>query len=402
MMFWNSLLVALREIRHNVMRSFLTVLGIVIGVAAVITMVTVGEGAAAHVTSQIESLGTNLLILRPGQRLGPGTASTAPSFDREDAEVIEREVRGVLAVAPQSSRGSVAVAASRNWSSIVTGSTSGFFEVRDWPLSQGRRFTAGELRAGTAVCILGQTVVRELFAARSPEGEIVRLGKLGCTVIGVLAAKGQSPMGTDQDNLVLMPLRTFQRRVAGSTSVSMIQIAVQPGSSTSRVKRDIERLMRERRRIGPTEDDDFSVLDTRELADTLSGTTRVLTLLLGSVAGVSLLVGGIGIMNIMLVSVTERTREIGIRLAIGALEREVLMQFLVESGVLSSLGGAFGIVLALGLSRVLTGVMGVPFLPSARVIGVAFGFAAGVGLLFGYFPARRAARLDPIDALRHE
>jgi len=401
-MLWNAFLLALREIRRNVLRSFLTVLGIVIGVAAVIIMVTIGGGATVQVTAQIESLGSNLLMVTTSTGFGPGGATRGAPFDIKDAEAIAAQIGSVEAVAPQSSSRIVAIYGNQNWSTGVAGVTNGFFPVRDWALSDGRIFSDAEQRAGAAVCVIGETVREELFGRGDPVGENLRLGKLSCKVIGLLAAKGQSMMGSDQDNLVLVPLRAYQRRISGNRDISIIQVSMLPGASTEKGKRDIEFLLRERRHISPGEDDNFSVRDLKEIAEALSGTTRVLTMLLGAVAAVSLLVGGIGIMNIMLVSVTERTREIGIRLAIGAFEREVLMQFLVEAVVLASLGGIVGVALALIASVWLAGLMQVPFVPNLSIIGVAFLFSAAVGILFGFFPARRAARLDPIEALRHE
>ena len=403
-MLWNVLLLALREIRRNVMRSSLTILGIVIGVAAVITMVTLGGGATAQVSAEISSLGSNLLHVRPGQRgRGPGGArSTADMFEVDDAEAIALEISGLAAVAPIASKGTQAIYRNENWSTTVTGSTNAYLQVRDWPLKNGRQFTDGELHAGKTVCILGATVRDELFGGQEPLGATIRLEKLSCQVVGVLESKGQSSFGTDQDDFVLLPLRAVQRRIAGNTDVSGVYVSAQDGVSTEIVKQDIERLMRERRRISSGEDDDFHVNDMQELVSTMTGTTRVLTGLLGAVAAVSLLVGGIGIMNIMLVSVTERTREIGIRLAIGALEREVLMQFLVEAVVLSSFGGLFGIALAIAASVGLARVLQVPFVFNAGIVVLAFVFSAAVGVIFGYFPARQAARLDPIEALRYE
>jgi putative ABC transport system permease protein len=401
-MLWNALLVALKEVRRNLMRSILTILGIVIGVAAVITMVTMGSGATAQVTEQIASLGSNLLMILPGQSLGPGQSATAAPFDVVDAEAILAQVRSVRAVAPQATSSETAIYGNENWSTTVTGVTEGFFAVRDWPVHRGRTFLEAELRAGAGVCIIGDTVRKELFGQSEAIGEQIRLGKLACKVVGLLESKGQSAMGRDQDNLVLVPLRTFQRRVSGTTDIGMIQVSISDALSTDKAKSDIVYLMRERRHVSATEDDDFTVLDTREIAETLTGTTRVLTLLFGAVAAVSLLVGGIGIMNIMLVSVTERTREIGIRLAIGALEHEVLMQFLVEASVLSSFGGAVGVVVALAASAVLADFMQVPFILDPAVVVIAFAFSVAVGVVFGYLPARRAARLDPIEALRHE
>jgi len=401
-MIWNALLLAMREIRRNVMRSFLTILGIVIGVAAVIIMVTIGGGATVQVTEQISSLGSNLLMVTPGQRLGMGQRSAAAAFEMDDVQAIIRDISSIAAIAPSAYRGATVVFGNENWSTNITGTTNQYFKVGNWTLNSGRIFTESELRAGKAVCILGETVRKELFGGQEPLGQQVRLEKLSCHVIGLLQAKGQSTMGTDQDDLVLIPLRTFQRRIAGNQDIRLLQISVKDGESTQKAEQDITRLLRERRHISSNEEDDFSVMDMKEIAKMLSGTTRVLTMLLGAVAAVSLLVGGIGIMNIMLVSVTERTREIGIRLAIGALEREVLMQFLVEAVALSSLGGIIGIVLALAGAAALTDLMQVPFVFNAKIIFIAFIFSAAVGVIFGYFPARKAARLDPIDALRHE
>ncbi len=403
-MIWNALLLAIREIRRNVMRSFLTILGIVIGVAAVIIMVTIGSGATVQVTQQIESMGSNLLHVRPGQSGGGpgGVRTTADMFKVDDAEAIDREISGLAAVAPITSTATQAIYGNENWSTTVTGSTNAYLQVRDWSLDAGRQFAENELRAGKAVCILGATIRKELFGGQNPLGVTIRLQKLSCQVIGVLESKGQSSFGSDQDDFVLLPLRAVQRRIAGNTDVDSIYVSAQDGVSTDKVQQDIEQLLRERRRVAPGEDNDFHVNDMQELVSMMTGTTRVLTELLGAVAAVSLLVGGIGIMNIMLVSVTERTREIGIRLAIGALEREVLMQFLVEAVVLSSLGGITGIVLALAGSVVLADMMQIPFVFNTNIILVAFIFSAAVGVIFGYFPARKAARMDPIDALRHE
>ncbi|MBN2124737.1 MAG: ABC transporter permease [Deltaproteobacteria bacterium] len=403
-MLLETVLLAQREIRRNVMRSSLTVLGIVIGVAAVITMVTLGQGATAKVTSDISKLGSNLLMVRPGQGFhGPGGARTrADPFEAVDAVAIEREISGLEAVAPAASGSRQAIYGNQNWSTTIMGSTNAFLKARDWTLDSGRRFTGGELHAGKAVCILGSTVRKELFGGQDPLGETIRLGKISFKVVAVLASKGQSSFGSDQDDFVLIPLRTFQRRIAGNTDVSTIYVSAREGVSTDKVKKDIEGLMRDRRRITAGKDDDFNVRDMQEIVSTLTGTTRVLTSLLGAVAAVSLLVGGIGIMNIMLVSVTERTREIGTRLAIGALERDVLMQFLVEAVVLSSFGGMIGITLGLSTAALGARILSVPFVFKPEIVIVAFLFSAAVGVIFGYFPARKAARLDPIEALRHE
>jgi putative ABC transport system permease protein len=400
-MLLNTLLLALRSIRRNLLRSFLTILGIVIGVSAVITMVTLGNGATLAVQSQISSLGTNLLMVRPGQRLGPGGAGGAPAFREADADAVASQIGGIRAVAPESSTRVVVVANGRNWSTSVTGSTSTYLETNNWRLASGRPFSGDEQRAGAAVCLIGETVRRELFGSGGLD-ESLRVKQFSCKVVGLLASKGQGAMGNDQDDMVLLPLRTLQRRVTGNLRVNTLLVSMEDGSDAERVKASLTQLLRERRKLAEADDDNFNVLDTKQLAQTLAGTTKVMTTLLGAVAAVSLLVGGIGIMNIMLVSVTERTREIGLRLAIGALEREVLLQFLIEAVVLAALGGVVGIVIATVASMTLAGFMQVPYLFDPAINLLSFVFSAGIGVLFGYFPARRAARLDPIEALRHE
>ena len=402
MMVWNALLLGLREIRRNVLRSFLTVLGIVIGVAAVIVIVTLGSGATLQVQQQIGSLGSNMLIIRPGQRMGPGMTSIAPAFTHDDIVAIAREIPGISAVAPSNAQPVTAIFNNQNWSTSVTGVDNQYFVVRAWPLADGRIFTDSELRAGSAVCIVGATVQRQILNGVEPLGQKLRLNKLSCDIVGVLSAKGQSTMGSDQDDAVLVPLRTLQRRVVGNQDVRLIQLSVVNDSATVRVRADLERLLRERRHLARIEENNFMVMDMKEIMATVAGTTRTLTLMLGAVGAVSLLVGGIGIMNIMLVSVTERTREIGIRLAIGALERDVLWQFLIEAVVLSSIGGLLGIVLALGASLALAHGLQVPFVLRPEIIVLSFLFSALVGVIFGYYPARKAARLNPMEALRHE
>jgi len=400
-MFLSSILLALRSIRRNLLRSFLTILGIVIGVSAVITMVTLGNGATLAVQNQISGLGTNLLQIRPGQRMGPGSGG-APTFKDTYVDAIAQQIGGIYAVAAEGRATATVVAGGRNWSSSVIGSTNEWLKTGNWQLATGREFTAEEIRAGAAVCIIGATVKRELFGNADPMGELMRVKEFSCEIIGVLASKGQGAFGNDQDDMVLVPLNTLQRRITGSKRIGTLLVSMADGSEPERVKASLRQLLRELRKLSPADEDNFNILDTKQLADTLSGTTQVMTMLLGAVAGVSLLVGGIGIMNIMLVSVTERTREIGLRLAIGALEREVLLQFLIEAVVLAALGGLIGIALATLASVVLAGVMGVPYVFNVSVNLLSFVFSAGIGVVFGYFPARRAARLDPIEALRHE
>ena len=400
-MLWNTLLLALRAIRRNLLRSFLTILGIVIGVAAVITMVTLGNGATRSVSDQIASMGSNLLLVMPGQRFGPGSEGAAP-FKSSDVEAIRSQISSVGVVAPVVSKPATAVYQANNWSTIVTGSSDEYFQAGNWVLAAGRVFNEAEERAGKAVCVIGETVREKLFGGQNPVGSDIRIKQFACEVIGLLKPKGQSAMGSDQDDIVVMPLRTVQRRLAGSTDITRLSVSVKAGASIDAAKRQLSELLRERRNIGANEDDDFRVMDTRQIAEMLTATTRILTMLLGAVAAVSLLVGGIGIMNIMLVSVTERTREIGIRLAIGALEREVLLQFLIEAVALASLGGLVGVGLATAASIALASVMQIPYLFDPAINILSFLFSAGIGVIFGFFPARRAARLDPIDALRHE
>ncbi|MEM7586125.1 MAG: ABC transporter permease [Acidobacteriota bacterium] len=403
-MFWSALGIAVREIRRNLVRAFLTVLGVVIGVAAVVIMVSLGQGATESVTSQVASLGSNLVMAIPGQGMGP-TGGTAPAFRLSDATAIAESSPGIRAVAPVKIQGVNAVYLQQDWSTQAVGTTVDYFSVAGWEMAEGRGFTEAEYLGARPVCVLGETLVEELFGQQRPVGARIRLKTMTCEVIGVLRSKGQGAMGQDQDSVIVLPLTTVQRRLSGrvgNRDVARVMISAHDGASTERVVRDVTDLLRERRGIREGEDDDFSVLDTKEIADTLGSTTRILTLLLAAVAAVSLLVGGIGIMNIMLVSVTERTREIGIRMSIGALPSEVLLQFLVEALVLSVIGGLIGIGLALAGSYALAGVMGIPFVFDPEINLIAFAFSAAVGVLFGFTPARRAAQLDPIDALRFE
>ena len=402
-MIWNTLRLAFREIGRNVMRSSLTILGIVIGVGAVISMVTLGGGATTQITGEISSLGSNLITVRPGTRPQHGGIQvSAEPFDRADVDAIQRDVSAIEAVAPTSSAPVVAVFGNENWSTTVTGTTNGYLTARDWPLALGRTFTDGELRAGSLACILGATVREELFGLQDPVGASIRLGTASCRIVGVLEEKGESTFGMDQDDFILMPLGALHRRITGDDDVNLIFVSAQSEAATPRVQAQIESLLRERRRITEGEEDDFTVQDMAEIATIVESTTGILTTFLGAIAAISLLVGGIGIMNIMLVSVTERTREIGIRLAIGARGREVLLQFLVEAVMLSLFGGLLGIGVGLALAAVAAPMLGVPFVFDPIIVLIAFLFSGAVGIVFGYVPARRAARMDPIDALRYE
>ena len=401
-MLWETVRLALTAIRRNVLRSFLTVLGVVIGVAAVIAMVTVGQGSSQQVAASVESLGTNVLIVRPGtQIMGPGSRNTAPPFKLADIAALE-ELPALEAAAPVVTTSETAVFGNMNRMTSVTGTTAAYLAIGGWEMARGRGFTTIEDRSGANVCIIGETLRAALFGATDPTGEKIRLKAISCEVIGLLVAKGAGSFGQDQDDIIVMPVRTVQRRLLGSQDVTTIMMQVAPGVSSERAIGDIQALLRERRRISLGEDDNFAVMDMKELATMLNSVNAVLTGLLSSVAAVSLLVGGIGIMNIMLVSVTERTREIGIRLAVGAEARQVLMQFLVEAVVLSVLGGVIGIALGLGLAYVAAQFMAIPFTPGLGTILLAFGFSAAVGMVFGFFPARAAARLDPIEALHHQ
>ena len=401
-MWGNAFILALRQIWRNPMRSLLTVLGIVIGVAAVITMVTVGNGATQAVREQIESLGSNQLMIRPGQRMGPGGSAGAPSFKLEDVDAIANQIAGVKAVAPQRQQSMTVVAQGRNWSTQVIGSSNQYFILDNRQIRQGRYFEPQEEQSGAAVCVIGTTIEKEIFGSSNAVGQMLRTGQFSCRVVGVLESKGQAAIGGDQDDLVVMPIQTFQRRVSGNTRVSAILVSVDSQIDRALVTESIRLLMRERRSLSDADDDNFMILDTEEIARRVSSTTEIMTMLLGAVAAVSLVVGGIGIMNIMFVSVTERTREIGVRLAIGALEREVLMQFLIEAVVLGAMGGVLGVVIAFIGSFALAATMGVPFIFDPSINMIAFFFAALTGVIFGYFPARRAAQLDPIEAVRHE
>jgi len=403
-MIWNAVLLALSAIRRNVLRSVLTVLGVIIGVAAVIAMVTIGNGATASVATQINNLGENVLTLMPGQMSGPtsGLREQAKLFEESDVEALDTEITGVRSVAPTASKSMQAIYGNANWSTTVYGVNNAYFDVRNWVIQSGREFTDAEIHNGGAVCIIGVKVRKQLFADQDPVGANIRLQAISCQVIGLLAPKGQGGMGRDQDDLVLVPLHTYQRRISGDRKASNIQIGVRDGSDTKLVQNEVVTLMRQRRSIQPGQEDDFTVMNSQQFLTTLTSTMQLLTALLSAIAAISLLVGGIGIMNIMLVSVTERTREIGIRLAIGAFDNDVMIQFLVEAIVLAALGGFIGITLGFGVSYVGCMLMKVPFSPDLLIAAIAFVFSAVVGVIFGFFPARKAAQLDPIEALRHE
>ncbi len=393
---------ALREIRRNAMRSSLTVLGIVIGVASVIALVTLGEGATLKVTADVSSMGVNMLTITPDSSRSGSATQRAKSLTMEDARAIARESKAVAAVAPTVSRSLSVFSGNKNVTTQVTGTTPEYFAIRTVALYHGRTFSSAELAGSSCAAVLGAKVWRSLYGSQEALGSTIRLGRVPCRIVGVAAAKGQSSFGVDQDDFVLIPISAFHRRIAGNYDVDGIAVSAVDEDHTGSAKKHIVQLMRERRRIVVADQDDFAVHDTRELIATLQTITGVLTALLGAVAAVSLLVGGIGIMNVMLVSVTERTKEVGLRMAIGATGPEVMLQFLLEAVALCLIGGLVGMVLGLGGGYLADRALDLPFrfLPRVVLISVAFSGCIGVG--FGFFPARRAARLDPIEALRHE
>lgn len=402
-MIWETVRLALLSVRRNVLRSFLTLLGIVIGVAAVIAMITIGSGTTAKVRNDIAKLGSNLLVVRAARPDRSGSTSFTPrQLDERDFAALADGLENAKAVSAAAQKQVRVVYGAENVAAEVTGTDPAYFVARDWDIALGRLFTESEARGGTGVCVIGETVRSQFFGAGDPQGLSIRVNRMSCKIVGVLAAKGTSGFGQDQDNVVLMPLSAFQRRIAGDRDIDSIYVAARDGVATSSVQADIETILRETRRIAPGADDNFDVRDMTQIADAMTSATTTMTGMLGAVAGVSLLVGGIGIMNIMLVSVTERTREIGIRLAIGAHEKHILIQFIVEATVLSLLGGLIGIALGLALAGAAAAALSIPFAPSLAIIALAVGFSALIGMVFGFFPALRGARLDPIDALRHE
>ncbi len=401
-MLYETTRLALRSVLRNPLRSFLTLLGIVIGVAAVIAMITIGSGTTARVQEDIARLGSNMLVVSPARPARGGGASFTPRrLDGADAEALSRELTGVVAVSATASRQQRLVYGAQNMTAEVTGTDTEYLTARDWPLVDGRPLGDSDM-GGASTCVIGQTVRSEFFGGGDAVGQTIRVNRMNCEIVGVLEAKGTSGFGQDQDAVVLMPLSTYQRRIAGNRDIGSIYVSAQDGVSTEAVGEEISAILRQVRRIAPDQEDNFAVRDMTQIADAVTSTTRVMTGMLGALAGVSLLVGGIGIMNIMLVSVTERTREIGIRLAIGAHERDILLQFLVEATVLSALGGLFGVIIGLSLAGLASAFLSIPFVPSLAVISLAVGFSALIGMVFGFFPALRGARLDPIDALRHE
>ncbi|MDN5062683.1 ABC transporter permease [Aliarcobacter butzleri] len=403
-MLSNAFLIAIKEIRRNILRSILTILGIVIGVASVIAMVMIGDGTTASVKESITKLGTNMLTLRIGQeRRGPPREdNSSKAFQNEDITAIKNEIQNIKAVAAENSTKMNIVYGNKSNNSSVIGTNNDYFIIKDWALKDGRIFDDSELSSGKSSCIIGTTIVTQLFGDENPIGASIRLKNMTCNVIGVLASKGAAAFGNDQDEIVIVPLKMYQRKIKGDKDVSSIIISITEERYIENAKTEITSLMQERRAVKIGEPDNFHIRDMKDILDTMTSTTNMLTYLLGSIAAISLLVGGIGIMNIMLVSVTERTREIGTRLAIGAMESEVLLQFLVEAVVLSTWGGIIGIFLGLGVGYAIVNMMQLPFILNNQIIIISFVFSTLIGIIFGYFPARKAARLNPIDALRYE
>ena len=403
-MLSNAFLIAIKEIKRNLLRSFLTILGIVIGVASVIAMVMIGDGTTANVQQSITKLGTNMLTLRVGQeRRGvPREDNSAKPFSESDISAIKNELQNIKAVAAENSSRMNVVYGNKSNTASVIGTSNDYFIIKDWEVTQGRVFDDYEENSGKSSCLIGTTIVKQLFGDENPIGVNIRLKNISCNVIGVLKSKGASAFGSDQDEIVIVPLKMYQQKIKGDKDISSILISITDGKYIENAKLEITSLMQERRAVKLEEPDNFHIRDMQDLLSTMTSTTKMLTYLLGSIAGISLLVGGIGIMNIMLVSVTERTREIGTRLAIGAMENEVLLQFLVEAIVLATLGGIIGIFLGLGIGYITVNVMDLPFILNHKIILIAFVFSTLIGVFFGYFPARKAARLNPIDALRYE
>jgi putative ABC transport system permease protein len=406
--FFASLRIALRALMVNKMRSALTMLGIIIGVGAVIAMIAVGSGAKARIAEQIASMGSNMLIILSGSSTSGGLrfgSGTVPTLTVDDAKAILTEIPTVRYVAPSLSGVAQVIYGNQNWSTIVNGTSPDVHEIRNWPLASGRSFTQQDMDGANKVCILGKTVVENLFGGIDPISQIVRIKKVPFTVIGVLAPKGQSTWGQDQDDTILVPLTTAQKRLFGMQfpgMVRVISVQAKEPEVMQEAERQITDLLRQRHRLQSSQDNDFTVRNITEAMSSAEQSAQVMSLLLGAIASISLIVGGIGIMNIMLVSVTERTREIGIRIAVGAKSRDILLQFLIESLVLSLMGGILGIGIGVAGTMILSSFTKWPILFSIQAILLAFVFSGSVGVFFGFYPARKASLLNPIEALRYE
>jgi putative ABC transport system permease protein len=404
-MLFMTLRIALRALIRNKLRAFLTMLGIIIGVGAVIAMVAIGEGAKATIRSQIASLGTNVLIILPGTSVQGGVRTGAGGVNTlvdGDAKAMMRELPAVALASPALRRPEQIVAGNLNWLTLTQGVAPEFQQIRDWQIAEGRFIHDGDVESAAKVAVVGETVVNQLFGNDDPIDAVIRIRNIPFRVVGVLAAKGQTSQGTDQDDTIIIPYTTMQKRLMRITFVQSIVASAVNAERLPEAQAQITSLLRQRHRIGPDREDDFYIRNLSDIAEAASGSARVMAVLLGSVASISLLVGGIGIMNIMLVSVTERTREIGIRMAVGARRKDIMLQFLVEAVVMAATGGCIGILLGIGSSEILNDWAQWPTHISATIIAIAFFFSGAVGVFFGFYPARKAANLDPIDALRYE
>jgi putative ABC transport system permease protein len=400
-MFRNAFLQALREIRRNYMRSLLTAIGIVIGIASVIVMVNIGQGASQSITQSVEKLGSNTLYIMPGQHRGPG--SIEKPFKKKDIETLRSSIYALEGISPVQNSSMTVVYKEQNYRTTISGVENEYLDIQNWKIAEGRIFEKSEIRTGQNVCIIGESVSKALFEnASSIIGERVRLKNFSCEVIGRLEAKGANTFGMDQDDIILVPFSLFQRRISGSDTIPLMMAAVKKNIPLEEAKIQIERVLRDRRHISSADEDDFSVRSMTALIDTISQVTTVLTIMLGAVAAISLIVGGIGIMNIMLVSVTERTREIGIRMAVGAMAKDILIQFLIESIVLSGLGGIVGVLMGIMITVGVSHSLDIMLVIDPSIILVALVFSMLIGIIFGIIPARKAANMNPIDALRYE
>jgi putative ABC transport system permease protein len=401
----NILKVAFRSILKSRMRSLLTALGIIIGVAAVVVMVAIGDGAQKQVEDQIASLGSNLIVITPGASVSGGVSRGMGTFNRftfDDVDKIKSEATLITGVTPVVRSGGQVIGGTGNWFTQIQGVSPDYLEIRSWKLSTGEFFTERDVLARSKVCVLGSEVAKNLFPNDDPIGQQIRIRNVPFKIIGVLTEKGQTSVGTSNDDIIIAPSRTVHERLTGGRFISSIQVSAVSPSQIPRAKEELRQIMRDAHKLTQGEDDDFTIQDQADLATAATETSKILTILLGSVAGVSLIVGGIGIMNIMLVSVTERTREIGIRLSIGARSSDILIQFLTEAIVLSLAGGILGVALSFGVAYILNNYSNQVANIQPEIIILAFGFAGAIGIFFGFYPARKASKLNPIDALRYE
>ncbi len=405
MNFVETIQIAIDSLLRHKTRALLTMLGIIIGVGAVIAMVAVGQGATSAVESQIASLGTNILIVFPSATNMGGVSSgagAAQTLTLDDVQAMADQCPAVAFVSPQTRTNRQVVARNLNWSTSIQGGNTDYFRIRDWRLEGGDFFTDADVRGATKVCVIGKTVADNLYPGESPVGEMIRISKLPFKVIGVLSAKGQNAMGQDQDDIIIAPFATVQKKIQGVDFVGTVVMSAVTQDKIPEAQTEVTELLRARHRLQDWQDNDFTIRNQTDIAAAATSTSSIMTVLLGSIASVSLLVGGIGIMNIMLVSVTERTREIGIRMAIGARRRDILLQFLLEAVLLSVLGGLIGVVIGMTSSKLISTFAGWPVVVSAASVGLAFAFSAAVGMFFGFYPAQKASGLSPIEALRYE